>query len=921
VALPLEQLEGKYEILEKIREGGMGALYKVRHVLLGEVRVVKVMRADLAGREEARQRFVREARSAIRLRHPNIAQLHDFSLAEDGTGLIVMEYIHGLSFQEVLARSGPPGLALTLEMALQSLRALEYLHRLGYVHRDISPDNLMLTRDVDGEPLVKLIDLGIAKGRSNAERGVTSTGTVLGKIRYAAPENFKTGSSSIDHRADLYSFGIVLYQLLTGACPVRGTDPNTLLAGHLLQPIVPFAESDLDGKVPHELRRIVEAALEKEPERRIPSAERFWSLLHEARRRQAVPSPDPAMLDAVLADARPPAVVQPAPGTTQGLLDEGFPPEETGSAQRPAHLDLPASPDDHPPQTPTAPPSSPPPEPPRGSGLLERAWDLFDDGDLDEAERLRQEALAVSPEHPAERGLGQRIAEARARLAHAEAEARRRQSRQLIERAADAFEDGDLERCEALLVEAGRADPTDPLPADEIGRLREIGHRREQERARERTAPVVTPAQASPPAAPPPEVPASAARPPSFRDARASDVTPPPSPDPPRSPGSPPAETPTEQPDLDLLARLPESYTAPPRVRISTWVWSASAAAAALLATTLGLAVFRGQTPGAVATVAAGTEDPAARVAAAAPPEPEPVEDAGAGAPPSAPPEDVAATSALPATGRPRDDAARADGSTDGSTGRSTPAAAAAAPAPTNAPTNARPAPSQTSPIHQTEDRDEAFALLERARAAGIEATVSRRPDRPLPFAVEAGPYETSEQAQRAARRARSALGLDAAPPAPPVRDRTPPPRDDASATTDPAPRSGDGPTPAAGPTQRDASEAAGSGERAGGAEPAATADQPLPVSGDVVAPQLIEGRPPDYTELARRARLQGVVVLRAIIDETGTVREATVLKGLPMGLNEAAVAAVEQWRYRPATLRGRPVTVSYNVAVNFRLQ
>ena len=169
--LPLSQIEGKYEILEKIREGGMGAIYKVRHRLLDEIRVVKVMRPQIADSEDQQRRFLREARAAIRLRHPNIAQLYDFAVEADGIAYMVMEFIDGVTLQEMLAKNGPPPLDLTLEIARQSLEALGYLHAHGYVHRDVSPDNLMLTQDVDGQPQVKLIDLGIAKDLAAAPRG------------------------------------------------------------------------------------------------------------------------------------------------------------------------------------------------------------------------------------------------------------------------------------------------------------------------------------------------------------------------------------------------------------------------------------------------------------------------------------------------------------------------------------------------------------------------------------------------------------------------------------------------------------------------------------------------------------------------------------------------------------------------------
>ncbi|HSU82696.1 MAG TPA: TonB family protein [Thermoanaerobaculia bacterium] len=277
MALLSEQIDGKYEILGKLREGGMGSLYKVRHRLLDEVRVVKVIRsqADAVG-EEGADRFLREARAAIRLRHPNVAVLHDFAVSEDGQAFIVMEHIDGWNLLEVLSGYGPPPVPLTLEIARQSLKALGYLHRHKIVHRDVSPDNLMLTRDVDGHPLVKLIDLGIAKALEG-QGGLTTTGVFLGKPRYGSPERFS--GAGWDERSDLYSFGVVLYELLTGRPPITGNDPASLMAGHLFRPPVGFAESDPEGRVPPELRSLVLRALAKNPEERVASAEELvWEL-------------------------------------------------------------------------------------------------------------------------------------------------------------------------------------------------------------------------------------------------------------------------------------------------------------------------------------------------------------------------------------------------------------------------------------------------------------------------------------------------------------------------------------------------------------------------------------------------------------------------------------------------------------------
>jgi len=320
-ALLQGQLEGKYEILEKIKEGGMGAVYKVRHRFLDEIRVIKVIRSTLEPSQEISDRFLREARMAIRLRHPSIAVLHDFAVDDDGKAFIVMEHIDGLTLEDVLRTSGPPPLGLALEIASQALRALGYLHRHGFVHRDVAPDNLMLTRGVDGEPLVKLIDLGIAKVLAG-EGAATSTGIFLGKPRYASPEQFR--AQEIDHRSDLYSFGVVFYELLTGRCPVDGNDPASYMAGHLFRPPLDFAASDPHGTLPAALRRIVLRALAKAPEERFASAADCVREIAPLQDRFPVQEGEleaalrPSLEKTALWSAPPPA------GSSQVLLDRQF---------------------------------------------------------------------------------------------------------------------------------------------------------------------------------------------------------------------------------------------------------------------------------------------------------------------------------------------------------------------------------------------------------------------------------------------------------------------------------------------------------------------------------------------------------------------------------------------------------------------
>jgi serine/threonine-protein kinase len=273
-----ESIEAKYEILERIGQGGMGAVYKARHRLLDQLRAIKVIRSPVEPSPEAGERFLREARAASRLRHPNLAVLHDFDMADDGNAWLVLEWIEGLTLRQALRRHGPPPLPLALEIARQACEALGHLHHKRIVHRDISPGNLMLARDDrDGGPLVKLIDLGLAKALEGAGESVTTGGLFLGKLRYASPEQF--GADPVDERSDLYSLGTVLYEMLTGRTPVEGHDAMSWMAGHLARPPVPFEVSDPQGRIPDDLRGIVLQALAKRPEDRFDSTQEMAEAL------------------------------------------------------------------------------------------------------------------------------------------------------------------------------------------------------------------------------------------------------------------------------------------------------------------------------------------------------------------------------------------------------------------------------------------------------------------------------------------------------------------------------------------------------------------------------------------------------------------------------------------------------------------
>ena len=281
----LKHLEGQYEILEKLQEGGMGATYKVRHRLLNELRVVKALHPSQD--DSARSRFLAEARAATRLNHPNIARIFDCSVDEDGGVVIVMESVTGIALAQLMEEVKPLPLALTLEIARQGLLAIGHLHECELVGRDVSPDNVMLTRDALGQPLVKLLDPGMARdvegdslsvglGVTPSTSGPSSLG---GRLKYAPPEAFEDQGQerepSDPRRGDIYSFALVIYQLLTGRFPISGKSASSLIAGHLFRPPLDFAESDPEGRVPEQVRRAVLKALAKSPQERFADAATF----------------------------------------------------------------------------------------------------------------------------------------------------------------------------------------------------------------------------------------------------------------------------------------------------------------------------------------------------------------------------------------------------------------------------------------------------------------------------------------------------------------------------------------------------------------------------------------------------------------------------------------------------------------------
>ena len=275
-------LDGKYEIVQRLGSGGMGEVYLVRHVHLQELRVVKILRQDLAADPSAQKRFMREARLATQIKHPNVAILYDFSTLQDGSFYMVWEHIQGQDVGDRIRRQGPFPVATAVRLGIQALHGLEAVHAAGVVHRDLSPDNLMITEDKAGNLRLKIIDLGLARTlEADANFEITQVGMFMGKLQYCSPEQASPGGTTLDNRSDLYSFGLVLYEMIAGLPPFESENQHGFIFKRLSEDPLPLRGRNPKVDVPIELDRVVRRALERDREQRFADARAFIAALEQ----------------------------------------------------------------------------------------------------------------------------------------------------------------------------------------------------------------------------------------------------------------------------------------------------------------------------------------------------------------------------------------------------------------------------------------------------------------------------------------------------------------------------------------------------------------------------------------------------------------------------------------------------------------
>jgi predicted Ser/Thr protein kinase len=259
-------IDGRFEVIERVGEGGMGVVYKVRQVPIGRIVAMKVLSQEMAGDPNWVMRFEREARASSQLQHPNTIRMFDFGKTREGRLFMTMEFLDGRSLREVIADDAPLDPARVLKILVQCCASLGEAHAAGIIHRDIKPDNVFLLTMAGSPDFVKLLDFSVAKLLQESDGMRTQAGIVFGTPQYMSPEQGR--GMPLDARSDLYALGILAFEMLTGYVPFHH-DQNPMI---VLQMHVQKAVPPLPAGVPPIVQQVVYKALEKDPAKRHQSA-------------------------------------------------------------------------------------------------------------------------------------------------------------------------------------------------------------------------------------------------------------------------------------------------------------------------------------------------------------------------------------------------------------------------------------------------------------------------------------------------------------------------------------------------------------------------------------------------------------------------------------------------------------------------
>ncbi|MGE5185299.1 MAG: serine/threonine-protein kinase [Acidobacteriota bacterium] len=260
---------GNYRVLSKIGTGGMGAVYVAEHPLIGKKVALKVIHRELANNKEVVQRFFQEAKAVNKIGNEHIVEIHDFGVTPEGDHFYIMEYLEGSTLAQVLARHRVLDCVRALHIAAQVASALGAAHASGVIHRDLKPDNVMLTTRLGDPDFVKLLDFGLAKMFASGPSAVkTAAGVLLGTPQYMSPEACES-RPGLDHRTDIYAVGILLFQMITGQLPFDGESMGEVLVKQVTQ--LPPPPRALNAQIPPSVEQIVLRCLMKQPDARFPT--------------------------------------------------------------------------------------------------------------------------------------------------------------------------------------------------------------------------------------------------------------------------------------------------------------------------------------------------------------------------------------------------------------------------------------------------------------------------------------------------------------------------------------------------------------------------------------------------------------------------------------------------------------------------
>ena len=276
-----QTLAEKYAIEELIKHGGMGAVYRGKHVLMDKTVAIKVLRPSLAMDNDVVARFSREAKAASRISHPHAVNVTDFGEDENGVVFLVMEYLDGRTLKEIIKAEGAFTLDRTVEIVRQVAGALDAAHEQGVIHRDLKSDNIMLSQ-TNGGDWAKVLDFGIAKiqqAHGVADPDITAANLVVGTPQYMSPEQCAQ-LGPLDARSDIYSFGVIVYEMLAGRVPFTGESPTVIMMQQVQDPAPPLSDSRPD--LPKAVGEVVARALQKQPADRFPTAGDLAAALAQA---------------------------------------------------------------------------------------------------------------------------------------------------------------------------------------------------------------------------------------------------------------------------------------------------------------------------------------------------------------------------------------------------------------------------------------------------------------------------------------------------------------------------------------------------------------------------------------------------------------------------------------------------------------